>query len=109
MAAVTLILSLVLGYLPFLGNSSPRRCQKPFQLLWRPLIIYFVGFKSKNHFKSNNLPIIDAKMYDKKIFQIIHNDKKNINGKINFVLLKNIGNAFLKQNIRLEKIKKITK
>ena len=65
--------------------------------------------KIKNHFRSNNLPIIDAKMYDKKIFKIIYNDKKNINGKINFVLLKNIGNAFLKQSISLEKIKKIIK
>ena len=33
-------------------------------------------------------------MYDEKIFKIIYKDKKNIDGKINFVLLKSIGNAF---------------
>ena len=36
--------------------------------------------KIKNHFISNNLPIKDVKMYDKKIFKIIYKDKKNING-----------------------------
>ena len=60
----------------------------------------------KNHFKTNKLPMLDNKMYDQKIFQIIKKDKKNINGKINFVLLKNIGSAFLSNNLSLEKIKK---
>ncbi len=63
--------------------------------------------KIKNHFIFNRLPIMDNKMYDNKIFDIIHKDKKNIDGKINFVLIKNIGNAFLKNNINLEKIKQI--
>ena len=60
----------------------------------------------KNHFKTNKLPMLDNIMYDQKIFQIIKKDKKNINGKINFILLKNIGSAFISNNLSLEKIKK---
>ena len=63
--------------------------------------------KIKKHFQSNNLPIFDNKLYDRKIFQIIEKDKKNFNDRINLVLLKNIGNAFLSNNLTLEKIKKI--
>ena len=44
--------------------------------------------KIKNHFLNNKLQIMDNKMYDEKIFKIIFKDKKNIDGKINFVLLK---------------------
>jgi 3-dehydroquinate synthase len=65
--------------------------------------------KIKNHFINNKLPIMDTKMYDEKIFKIIYKDKKNIDGKINFVLLKGIGNAFLKSNVNLKNIKKILK
>ncbi len=61
----------------------------------------------RNHFKHNKLPMFDKKMYDEKIFKLIEKDKKNINSKINFVLLKKIGNAFLGKNLSLEKIKKI--
>ncbi len=61
----------------------------------------------KKHLIDNGLPIIDKKMYDKKIFQIISKDKKNLNGKINFVLLNKIGSAFLKQKTSLQNIKKI--
>ncbi len=63
----------------------------------------------KNHFISNNLPISDPRMFDKKIFKIISKDKKVVGDKINFVILKNIGNAFLKQNISLKNIQKIIK
>ena len=48
-------------------------------------------------------------MYYEKIFKIICKDKKNIDGKINFVLLKSIGSAFLKNNINLNNIKKLIK
>ena len=65
--------------------------------------------KIKNHFINNKLPIADNKMYDEKIFKIIYKDKKNIDGKINFVLIKNIGNAFLKNNINLNNIKQLIK
>ena len=63
--------------------------------------------KIKIHFVSNNLPIKDINMYKKKIFNIIKKDKKNLNGKINFVLLKNIGTAFLSNKHSLQNIKKI--
>jgi len=63
--------------------------------------------KIKFHFNSNKLPLFDVNMYNKQIFKIIQKDKKNLNGMINFVLLKNIGSAFLKSNLSLEKIKKV--
>jgi len=65
--------------------------------------------KIKNHFKMNNLPMIDDKMYDHKIFKIIEKDKKNINFEIKFILIKKIGSAFLSNKLSLEKIKKILK
>lgn len=63
--------------------------------------------KIKFHFNSNKLPLFDVNMYNKQIFKIIQKDKKNLNDMINFVLLKNIGSAFLKSNLSLEKIKKV--
>ena len=65
--------------------------------------------KIKNNFIHNKLQITDNKIYDEKIFKIIYKDKKNIDGKINFVLLKSIGSAFLKNNINLNNIKKLVK
>ncbi len=65
--------------------------------------------KIKKHFLSINLPIFDENMYDKKIFNIILKDKKNINGKLNLILLKNIGKAFLNNKLSLKNIKKIVK
>ncbi len=59
-----------------------------------------------NHFKLNKLPIYDNKMFDKKIFQIIETDKKNINGKINFILLNKIGRAFVSKSLDIKNIKK---
>jgi 3-dehydroquinate synthase len=44
--------------------------------------------KIKDHFKYNGLPTFNKKMYDNKIFKIIQKDKKNIDGKINFILIK---------------------
>jgi 3-dehydroquinate synthase len=63
----------------------------------------------KNHFKLNNLPMSDNKMFHEKIFKIIEKDKKNDNKKINFVLIKKIGSAFLSNNLNLDKIKKTLK
>jgi shikimate kinase / 3-dehydroquinate synthase len=60
----------------------------------------------KNHFKLNNLPMSDNRMFNEKIFKIIEKDKKNDNKKINFVLLNKIGSAFLSNNLNLDKIKK---
>jgi len=63
----------------------------------------------KNHFQLIKLPMLDNKMYDKKIFKNIEKDKKNINGKINLVLLKKIGSAFLSNKLSVEKIQKLLK
>ena len=63
----------------------------------------------KNHFKLNNLLMSDNKMFDEKIFKIIEKDKKNDNKKINFILIKKIGSAFLSNNLNLDKIKKTLK
>ena len=65
--------------------------------------------KIKNHFKSNNLLMSDNQMFNDKIFKIIEKDKKNDNKKINFVLIKKIGSAFLSNNLNLDKIKKTLK
>ena len=65
--------------------------------------------KIKNHFKLNNLPMSDNQMFNDKIFKIIEKDKKNDNKKINFVLIKKIGSAFLSNNLNLDKIKKTLK
>ena len=83
---IATILSYKLGYLPFKQLND-----------------------IKNHFKSNNLPMSDNKMFDEKIYKIIAKDKKNDNNKINFVLLKKIGSAFLSNNLNLDKIKKTLK
>ncbi len=60
-----------------------------------------------SHFKLNKLPTKDKNMYNKKIINIIKKDKKNIDGNINFVLIKSIGNTFLKNKLNLENLKKI--
>ncbi len=61
----------------------------------------------KNHFKINKLPINDNKINDPEILQIIKKDKKNTNGKINFILLKKIGSSFISNELSLKKLKKI--
>ena len=65
--------------------------------------------KIKNHFIANNLPITNNEMYNKKIFEIIYRDIKNIDNNVNLILLKNLGNPFLKKKINLDKIKKLIK
>ena len=63
--------------------------------------------KIKKHFEFNKLPVKDINMYNTKIFNIITKDKKNLDGKINFVLLKSIGSAFLSNKQSLQSIKKL--
>jgi len=63
--------------------------------------------KIKNHFIVNGLPITNKEMYNKKIFEIIYRDKKNIDNNVNLILLKSLGNAFVKTSINLDKIKKL--
>tara|TARA_B100000700_G_C14929976_1_gene801444 strand:- start:108 stop:1181 length:1074 start_codon:yes stop_codon:yes gene_type:complete len=59
--------------------------------------------KINNHFKKNKLPTSDKMMYNSKIFEIIKKDKKNIDERINFILIKKLGMAFVskKMNIKL--------
>ena len=63
--------------------------------------------KIEYHFTKNKLPINDKNMYQKEIFTIIKKDKKSNNNKINFVLLKRIGSAFLNKNLSFKKIEQI--
>ena len=62
--------------------------------------------KITNHLKRNKLPIFDNEIYNKKIFEIIKTDKKNINNKINFIYINRIGNGFLSNKLSLEDMKK---
>ena len=58
------------------------------------------------HFKDANLKIKDTNLSNKKIVDIILKDKKNLNNKINIVLLKKIGTSFFYRNINIKKINK---
>ena len=53
----------------------------------------------KNHFKKTKLKIADKSIDDNKFLSIIQKDKKNLDGKINMVLIKKIGESFFKKNI----------
>ncbi len=57
------------------------------------------------HFYETNLKTFDGNIKNEKIFKFILKDKKNIDNKINIVLLKNIGNSFFARNIPIMKIK----
>ena len=60
-----------------------------------------------NHFKNAGLPISCQETKNNKFYQIIANDKKNINNKINLVLLKKIGKAYYKRGLDINKIKNL--
>ena len=60
-----------------------------------------------NHFKKVNLPTDDKRIYENKILKLILLDKKNSNKKINLVLLKKTGEAYLHKNLDLKIIKKL--
>ncbi len=61
----------------------------------------------RDHFMKAKLKIKDRNIKKKEVFNIILNDKKNLNGKINIILINSIGNAFFKRNINIDKIKEI--
>ena len=65
--------------------------------------------KILEHFKKVDLKISDINLQNDKVINLINKDKKNINGKINIVLLKDIGKSFFNRNIKLSLIKKIIK
>ena len=63
----------------------------------------------EKHLKNVGLPTRIRISNQKKLFQFIAQDKKNHENKIKFILLKDIGNAFVAKNLTLNDIKKNTK
>ena len=59
------------------------------------------------HFRNNNLKSFDKNIKNNKIIKNIINDKKNLHGKINIVLLKGIGKSFFKRDLKINKIEEI--
>ena len=72
----------------------------------------YFGYLSKrnletiiNHFKKADLKTFDSNIKNKNIFKIIIKDKKNYDGQINIILLKNIGKSIYVQNLGVKKLK----
>ena len=61
------------------------------------------------HLKNVNLPIYDKKINDDRFFNLMINDKKNTNNRINLILLEKIGKAFFKRELTKKYIKNILK
>ena len=59
------------------------------------------------HIKNVNLPIYDKRIKQNKFYDLILSDKKNLNNRINLILLEKIGKAFFKRNMTKENIKRI--
>jgi len=77
-------------------------------------ISYLIGSLPKyqleniiNHFKNCGLPIKNNLIKKEKFFELLINDKKNKNDKINLILLKKIGKAYYAKNFELKKIKNL--
>ena len=62
-----------------------------------------------NHLKIVGLPYSNKNLKNKKIYRLINLDKKNINKKINLILLKKIGSAYYKRGLDIKKLKKLVK
>ncbi len=59
-----------------------------------------------NHFKKTKLKVTDKNIHNKKIIDILTNDKKNYDNKINFALINKVGKSFFARDIKIDKIKK---
>ena len=59
------------------------------------------------HLKEVGLPHYDSRTNNNKIYKLIISDKKNINNKINLILLKKIGKAYFERGLKKEEIKKL--
>lgn len=77
-------------------------------------ISYKLGFMSKvdllsikNHFNKANLKVFDKNLKSKNLLRHLIKDKKNMDGKINLVLLKKIGSSFYCKDIKMNQITKI--
>ena len=62
-----------------------------------------------NHLKDVKLPYSTKKIRNKKIYELINSDKKNINKSINLILLKKIGSAYYKRRLSINKVKNLAK
>jgi 3-dehydroquinate synthase/shikimate kinase/3-dehydroquinate synthase len=60
-----------------------------------------------NHFKKAGLPYLTKSTHNNKLYKAIRADKKNINNKINLILLKKIGKAYYKRGINITKLKSL--
>ena len=59
------------------------------------------------HLVKVNLPYFNKKINTDKIYKIIVSDKKNSDNLINLVLLKKIGSAYFKRDLKIEEVKKL--
>ena len=59
------------------------------------------------HFKDSGLPCYSKKIKNNKIYKLILADKKNINDKINLILLKKIGKPYYKRGLNISKVKNL--
>ena len=57
--------------------------------------------KIRAHFKKAKLKISDKNIKNPNIIKIMQKDKKNLNGMVNIILLKNVGKSFFAQNINV--------
>ena len=77
-------------------------------------ISYHIGKLSKfhledilEHFQKCGLPTKSALIKKNKFYELLNNDKKNQNKKINLILLNKIGKAYYARNFEIKKIKKM--
>ncbi len=63
----------------------------------------------ENHFLKAGLKTKDLNIKNRKIYQILKTDKKNVDKNLNFILLKKIGRGFVKKNLNINEINKIIK
>ena len=59
------------------------------------------------HFKQAGLPYSTKSMINNKLYKAIAADKKNINNKINLILLKKVGEAYYKRGLNIKEIKNL--
>ena len=60
-----------------------------------------------NHFKNSGLPHSTKSRINNKLYKKIMTDKKNINNKINLILLKKVGEAYYKRGLNITKLKNL--
>ena len=59
------------------------------------------------HLKAAGLPYYSDKIKNDRLYKIIATDKKNVNNKVNLILLKRIGKAYYQRNLNFSKLKKL--